>query len=114
MFLQHAQQLLDVARTDSSGENSDFALLVRHDGGIHMIMESELTLEAAALAAGAKTAYRVTRSGGGVRVTGSEGARRCQLEDQSGPARARTQPGFALLRDQPLYRITSPVLISAS
>lgn len=106
-FLLNAQHILNVAKADSSGEHSEFALLIRHDGGIHMIMESEMTLEAAAIAEGARTAYRVTRSANGVRVTGTEGGRRCQLEDS-----ARPRISSELLRDQPLYRITSPLLTS--
>jgi hypothetical protein len=108
-FLLNAQQILDVALADSSGEHAEFALLIRPDGGIHMIMESELTLDAAAVSAGAKTAYRVSRSESGVRVTGSEGTRRCRLEEVAAP-RFRSE----LLRDQPLYRISSPLLISTA
>jgi hypothetical protein len=106
-FLLNAQHILNVAKSDSSGEHSEFALLIRPDGGIHMIMESELTLDAAAIATGAKTAYRVTRSPKGVRVTGSEGDRHCQLEEG-----VRPRIAAELLRDQPLYRITSPLLTS--
>jgi len=106
-FLLNAQHILNVAKSDSSGEHSEFALLIRPDGGIHMIMESELTLDAAAIATGAKTAYRVTRSRKGVRVTGSEGDRHCQLEEG-----VRPRIAAELLRDQPLYRITSPLLTS--
>ena len=106
-FLLNAQHILDVARADSSGEHSEFALLIRPDGGIHMIMESELTLDAAAVSAGATTAYRVKRSPNGIQVIGSEGGRHCRLEETSRP-----QISAELLRDQPLYRITSPLLIS--
>jgi hypothetical protein len=106
-FLLNAQHILNVAKSDSSGEHSEFALLIRPDGGIHMIMESELTLDAAAIEAGAKTAYRVTRSANGVRVTGSEGQRHCQLEEG-----VRPRIAAELLRDQPLYRIAPPLLTS--
>ena len=108
-FLLNAQQIFDVAQSDTSGEDSEFALLIRPDGGIHLIMESEITLDAAATSAGARTAYRVSRSRNGIRVTGSEGSRRCRLEDSA-------RPGFTseLLRDQPLYRIAPALLPSLS
>src|SRR5665213_2243505 len=69
-FLLNAQQIFDVAQSDTSGEDSEFALLIRPDGGIHLIMESEITLDAAATSAGARTAYRVSRSRNGIRASG--------------------------------------------
>lgn len=112
-FLDNAQRIFDVARQDSSAENSDFALLVRSDGSLHFIMESavsleKVSLEAAAIHAGARTAYHVSRSPRGVRVTGLDSTQRCVIEEVSIPRR------IELLRDQPLYSITSPLLTSAS
>jgi hypothetical protein len=112
-FLDNAQRIFDVARQDSCAENSDFALLVRSDGSLHLIMESAVSLEtasleAAAIHAGARTAYHVSRSTGGVRVTGLDSTQRCVIEDLS--IRRRSE----LLRDQPLYSITSPLPTSAS
>ncbi len=101
-FLEHAQQILDVAHSDTSGLREDFALLIRPDGGLHLIMESEFTLEAASEYAGARSAYRVTRSGQGVRVQGWSSGRKCVLEEKSTADLARD-----LMRDQPRYRITS-------
>jgi hypothetical protein len=99
LFLEHAQQILDVARSDSSGSAEDFALLIRPDGGLHFIMETPFTLEAASQYGGAQSAYRVTRSQAGVRVEGWSAGRTCRIEERS--------PHKELLRDQPLYRITS-------
>jgi hypothetical protein len=87
--------------------NDDFALLVRPDGGLHFIMETPFSIEAAAIHAGAQAAYQITRSRDGVRVTGRSMGRGCVLEHR--------KPGCvsnALLRDRPLYRITSPALTS--
>ena len=93
VFLDNAQHILDVA---AAGEPSgDFALLIRPDGGLHFIMESPVSLEAASAHAGAETAYYVTRSRAGVRVEGRNFGQRCLLESRIGC------PG--LLRDQPLY-----------
>ncbi|MGD1072443.1 MAG: hypothetical protein ABSB15_20145 [Bryobacteraceae bacterium] len=105
-FLENAQRIFDVARQDSSAEGSDFALLVRSDGSLHVIMESEWSLEAAAIDAGAQTAYHVSRSPRGVRVTGRDSAQHCVLETK--------RIGGELLRDRPLYSITSPLLTSSA
>lgn len=99
-FLENAQKIFDVARADSSADASDFALLVRPDGSLHVIMESELNLDAVTTDTGARSAYRVSRSKEGVRISGRDGASRCEL----------TCPGWSraqFLRDQPLYLMAS-------
>ena len=110
VFLENAQQLFDVARSDDNAEPNDFALLIRPDGGLHFVMESPLSLEAAAIHGGARTAYRVTKSAGGeIRVTGRDGNRECVLLQRAPePASPRVSRLFRteLLRDQPLYRIS--------
>jgi hypothetical protein len=112
VFFENAHQILDTASAalDSKkvdSENDDFAVLIRSDGGLHFIMETPFSIEAAAIHAGAQAAYQVTRSRDGVRVTGRSMGRDCVLERRK-PRCVRN----ALLRDQPLYRITSPVLTS--
>ena len=105
-FFENAQRIFDVARAAADSENHDFALLIRPDGGLHFVMESPLSLEAAAIHGGARSAYRITRSRNGIRVHGRSMGRDCVLEERSA---ARD-----LLRDQPRYRITSPILNSLS
>src|ERR1700722_8800570 len=98
---ENAQRLFDVARAGASadgGENTDFALLIRPDGGLHFVMESPFSIEAAAAHAGARTAFRVTRSRDGVRVQGRSPNTDCVLEHHN--------VSRELLRDQALYRIT--------
>jgi len=111
VFLENAQKIFDVARSDESTEPTDFALLIRPDGGLHFVMES--SLEAAA---SAQIAYRVTKSGNGeVRVAGRNGDQECLLTQRA--AQRPDQPRrftAVLLRDQPLYWITSPLTLSAS
>ena len=110
VFLENAMKIFDVAQSDGNGEPDDFALLVRPDGGLHFVMASPLSLEAAAVHGGARTAYRVTKTAsGGVRVAGRDGNRECILEQRGSENRFRAE----LLRDQPLYRISSPLTISA-
>jgi hypothetical protein len=115
-FLENAQRIFDVARTDSSAESADFALLVLPDGRLHMIMESPVSLEAAVAHAGARAAYVVSRSRHGVRVTGRGSGQECVLKSESagvGVPGSHCRAVSELLRDQPLYRITSPLLTSA-
>jgi|SRR5579872_5865047 len=106
-FFENAQRIFDVARSDaaSSGwdqENRDFALLIRPDGGLHFVMESPFSLEAAAIHGGAQSAYRISRSREGVSVQGQSAGRDCMLREHSAV--------HQLLRDQPLYRVASPLL----
>lgn len=106
-----------MASSGHSGDQADFALLVRPDGGLHLIMETPFTLDAAAAYGGAQVAYRVTRTERGVRVSGQNGTRSLVLEETApGVSRLREVDTFRreLLRDRPLYRITSPVLISSA
>ena len=118
-FLENAQRLFDVARSDDSTEPNDFALLIRPDGGLHFVMELPLeagtALDAAAIHGEARTAYRVTKTrDGGVRVAGRSGNQECVLEQH--PCRrpdSASRFSAELLRDQPLYRISSPLTISA-
>ena len=114
VFLENAQRIFDVARSDGSAEPSDFALLIRPDGGLHFVMDSpcmsDSTLDATAIHGGARIAYRVTRTqGGGVRVTGQNGHQACTLEQKSN----HRWGGAEILRDRPVYLMTSPVTLSA-
>jgi|SRR5580698_6301938 hypothetical protein len=106
-LFENAQQIFEVARSGGNNDdNQDFALLIRPDGALHFVMETPFSIEGAAAYAGAQSAFRVTRSRDGVRVQGRSGAGDCVLEERS--------PHRELLRDQPLYRITSPLLISGA
>jgi hypothetical protein len=112
-LFENAHRIFDVARSAAAAGNQDFALLIRPDGGLHFVMESPFSMEAVALHCGARTAYRITRSGDGVRVDGRGGGRNCVLEESSAP-KAFSKDAFSkeMLRDQPLYCITSPLLTS--
>jgi hypothetical protein len=119
-FLENAQRIFDVARSDDSAEPNEFALLIRPDGGLHFVMEPPggraTTLESPAVHDGARIAYHVTRTtGGGVRVIGRSGNRECVLQ-QHAPRHSESANRFTaeLLRDQPLYRISSPLTLCAS
>jgi hypothetical protein len=113
-FLENAQRIFDIARSEISGpgesSDQDFVLLIGADGGLSFVMESP----ASAPFADARIAYRVTRTAReGVRVAGRSGTRECVLRETRQPAGERR---FAreLLRDRPLYRISSPLTLCAS
>lgn len=105
-FLENARRIFEVAQADVSSAASQFAILVRDDGGLHFIMESPVSIEGASAWSGARTAYRVTRSAAGTRVEGRNGGKDCVIEEH--------RSFRNLLRDQPLYVITSPLLTSSS
>jgi hypothetical protein len=106
-LFENARRIFEVAQSEGGSEDSqDFALLIRPDGALHFVMESPFSLEGAAAYAGAESAFRITRSRDGVRVQGRSGSGDCVLEERN--------PVRDLLRDQPLYRITSPLLISCA
>lgn len=105
-LVENTQRIFDVALSANDQEHQDFALLIRPDGVLHFVMESPFSIEGAAIHAGAESAWRITRSHDGVRVQGRSGSRDCVLEQRSAHRE--------MLRDQPLYRITSPLLTSSS
>jgi hypothetical protein len=96
-FLKHAEEIFATAREGS--EDCEFALLVGGDGGIHVLTGSGWELEPLRLYHGAAAAYRVTRTGGRVRLEARSAAESCRLE--TGAAAAAR----AGLRDYPQYRI---------
>ena len=108
VFLDNARQLFDVARADPAGEDLEFSLVVRQDGGLHLYMESALN-SADSFAQQGRTAYRVTRNSGSVRVEGANGEQSCLLEARSARAACK-----ALLNDFAGYRIISPLLTSGT
>lgn len=81
--------------------------MIRHDGGMHFVMDPPSSFDTG-FGADFRTAYRVTRSTLGVRVTGRTFDRNCVLEERSGG-----KPAQALLRDRPLYEIAVPLIASA-
>jgi hypothetical protein len=100
IFLDNAQRIFDVARSDDSNTFDEFAIVVRPDGGLHFIMESPVSIEGASAYAGGQTTYRVTRSPHGVRVDGKTFGRDGFLQHCSVERRdARAE----LFRDRVLY-----------
>jgi hypothetical protein len=105
-LLENARRIFEVAQSAGDDDNQDFALLIGPEGALHFVMESPFSMEAAAVHTGAQIGYRITRTRAGVRVEGRSADEDCVLEQRS----ARRE----LLRDQALYRITSPLLTSSA
>ena len=100
LFLENAHKIFDVACAGPASENSDFALFIGAEGGMHVRMEPSGSVDFS----GPGAAYRVVRTRDGVRVTGKTFNQTCVLEDRRGPAGVSAGP---LLRDQPLYTLSS-------
>lgn len=108
-FFENAQRILDVAATADANGPEEFAVLMGEDGGLRILMNQPFRLDTAAADAGAEVAYRVVRSRSGVRVEGHGRDQDCVLETRKRAA-VRTQ----WLLDQPLYRMTSPLLTATA
>lgn len=81
-FAEHAHQILDAAEAAAArGETcSEMTILIGHDGGIHMIANSDWPLDSLVLHHGARAVYRVAERNGNLTVEAREGRRRCLLE----------------------------------
>ena len=55
-------------------------ILIGQEGAIHMIADSDWSLDSLAQHHGARTAYRVSENTGSIRVEGREGLRKCVME----------------------------------
>lgn len=118
-FLDNARELFEVAGSDKGRIDCDFALFVRRDGGLHMVMDlgsapggiaPGLDLPVPSeVGDGLSSAYRVTRLRGAVRVQGRSGSHRCLLESH---AAGQVEPTILrmVLRDERLYSVIAPLL----
>ena len=100
VFWENASKLLDAAVSASAAGNAteNLTVLVGPEGGIHLIANSDWTLERLQQDRGARTAYRVQHGQGRIAVEGREGASLCRLETESA-----SNPAKRILRDTPRY-----------
>src|SRR5689334_17363135 len=78
-FLQNADEIFQTAR-DAGPEDCDMAILVKGDGGIHMLPACDWELESMRLHHGARAAYRVSRKDGGVRLEARSASQSCLIQ----------------------------------
>lgn len=87
-LMKHAEEIFTAAR-EGGREDCEVAILVRSDGGIHMLPASGWELEPLRLHHGARAAYRLSRAGGGVRLEARSAEESCVLQSgRAGPARS--------------------------
>jgi hypothetical protein len=98
-FLHQAQDLFATARA-AAGEDCNWSLVVGRDGGIQVVDGAAWGLESLREHHGARAVFRVERTGGEVRLEGTNGAERCRLQVDTPAAWARRA-----LRDAPCYRL---------
>jgi hypothetical protein len=104
-FLEDAERVLETANVAPAHCGmADMAILIDAWGGMRIVDAAGWRPEALEAHYGAKTVYQVTRTPGGVRVTGRSGGRSCVLES------ARPSPPPSAM---PSWRPFSPALLTA-
>jgi hypothetical protein len=85
LLLKHAENLYAVAEA-AAGPGAgaqELAILVRADGGLHVLQAEGWSLSRIAEHHGVRTAYRVSRKGAAVRVEGRTGTQSCLLRGEA-------------------------------
>lgn len=90
-FLDDAEAILQAAEAaaESASNPANVTILISHQGGIHMVSDSDWPLASLEAYHGARTAYRVSQASGHVTVEGRFGNQRCRLETEHPQAVAR-------------------------
>lgn len=79
-FIRRAEEILDVAVSTGRHENRDYAIVIRHDGGVFMLDGTGWGLSGLLAEYGARQAYKVETHGSKVRVAGLCGSQTCLIE----------------------------------
>jgi hypothetical protein len=80
-LLKNAESIFEAAKSAASLDNAtNWSILVSPDGSIHMVADSQWTLESLRMQNTAAMAYRVDRSGGTLKVEAQSGSQKCTLE----------------------------------
>jgi hypothetical protein len=97
-FLEDAERVLETASINpADGGMAGLAILIDAWGGMRMVDGSGWRPEALEAHYGAKTVYQVTRTPGGVRVTGRSGSQSCTLESaRPSPPPPAVMPWYVL------------------
>ena len=83
-FLRDAQAILDTALAGDA-TTPEWAVVVDRQGGLRMLDPAGWNLSALAAEFGARSAFRVRRLSGSIRVEGWSGLRSCILEQETLP-----------------------------
>ena len=89
---ENARKIIDIAvDAERAGmEPTDWTIFFGPGGGLEMVAGSEMPLDSLAWSRGARMAWQVTHTSGGIRVDGRELAERCRLVAESAPRTVRT------------------------
>ncbi len=81
-FLDHAARLFAAAEScvQAGQMPTNTTILLLANGALHLVSESDWTLDALIAHHGANMGYRITPAGSRVRVEGRAGGHRCQFE----------------------------------
>jgi hypothetical protein len=99
--LQHAEEIFLAAQAGGP-EDCDLAILVKDDGGIHVVAGPEGELEPLRIHHGAAAAYRLRRDVAGVRLEARSRRQSCRFETNDA-----ARPIWPALPDYPQYRLVS-------
>jgi hypothetical protein len=106
-FLDNARNIFEAAQNVffSTGSMEPMSVLVSGDGGIHLVANSDWSLESLQAHHGARMAYRVSQRQGRVLLEGRAGVRTCLFEAGKPDGAARL-----LLANTPAYAMARPGL----
>ncbi len=108
-FLDDAARILETAEAaERSGAEAAEVTILLGPAGMRLVAGFDGPLDRLRDMHGARTAYRVTRRGGRVRLEGCEPGRSCALESERPALAARL-----LLADFPRYDLATPQLPAA-
>jgi hypothetical protein len=103
-FLTNAERIFETAAS-ANGPELEFgalAILIGQDGAIRMLMNSDWPVDSLQAHHGASAAYRVSRSGGQVRVEGKSQTGSCLLQSEPVSSVAKR-----FLADRPRYLLAA-------
>jgi len=113
-FAENAANILEAAQAarDSGETSTDFTIMVGSGGGIHMIADSDWSLDALQAHHGARMIYRVSHPKAALRVEGRSGTSTCRFDTEPLKQTARL-----LLPDNRRYQLApaqfTPALLPA-
>ena len=112
-FVENATKILEAAEAAmrSGAPSSTMTILIRPEGTLELVTDSESPLDTLQMERGAAMAYRVTQRNGRVRVEGRSGSQKCLFHSED-PKFAATRilaaPGAPPTIGLPLARIWPP------
>lgn len=108
-FFRRAEEILQIATSDSSSLGDTLVVLDRQ-GGFRMLDPTGWSLPALAAEFGAEAVYKVERKGSSVRVEGWDGSQRCLLQGQTSKNLAHTLLGLPFVPQATMLQVSTRAL----